>query len=500
VENFMVEMQQQADSAAKRAAQAPPGELERVMGPFASFAIALSTICILAGGITSFHVGFCSVGGAAIGLGWPLCCLFSLTVALTMGQVASAFPHAGGPYQWAAILGGRGWGWATACFGLAGLITVVAAINVGTCRFVVCAMADHLEYKPAEVHPHIQALAVVLMTLSQALVNHRGMRLTSWLIDMSGYLIIVVALALTAAMLVLGAGNGSLDPERLVTFANYSGSAGGDVLPATENVAWLFALGLLLPAYTFTGFDAPAQTAEETFDPRRNVPRGIVRSVLVSGLAGWAMLAAIVLAIPNMDEAASKGDQVFFWILQEVVPQPLRTVLSVGMIAAMYLCGLAMVTSTSRLAYGLARDGGLPFSTVLRRIGSHHTPSAAIWAVAGVAALFAVAVPYEASAAVCAIFLYLAYVLPTALGFWTHGRRWTRMGPWHLGRWYRPLAVVCVLGCIMLIVIGMQPPNEIAVPIVAATVGVMVVLWFGYIHRHFPGPPASVLQELSATE
>ena len=45
------------------------------------------------------------------------------------------FPTAGGLYHWAAILGGRGWGWATAWFNLAGLITVLAAINVGTYRF-----------------------------------------------------------------------------------------------------------------------------------------------------------------------------------------------------------------------------------------------------------------------------------------------------------------------------------------------------------------------------
>src|SRR5262245_48272365 len=71
-------------------------ELARRMSGFSNFAISFSIICILAGGITSFHLGFCSVGGAAIGLGWPLVCLFSLTVALTMGQVASAFPTAGG--------------------------------------------------------------------------------------------------------------------------------------------------------------------------------------------------------------------------------------------------------------------------------------------------------------------------------------------------------------------------------------------------------------------
>ena len=110
-------------------------ELARRLNGFSNYAISLSTICILAGGVTSFHLGFCSVGGAAIGLGWPLVALFSLIVAATMGQLASTFPTAGGLYHWSSILGGRGWGWATAWFNLAGLVTVLAAINVGTYRF-----------------------------------------------------------------------------------------------------------------------------------------------------------------------------------------------------------------------------------------------------------------------------------------------------------------------------------------------------------------------------
>src|SRR5438105_1986840 len=112
-------------------------ELARRMDAFSNFAISLSIICILAGGVTSFQVGFCSVGGASIGLGWPLVCAFSLVVALTMGQVASAFPTAGGLYHWASILGGTGWGWMTAWFNLVGLITILAAINSCAYDFVV---------------------------------------------------------------------------------------------------------------------------------------------------------------------------------------------------------------------------------------------------------------------------------------------------------------------------------------------------------------------------
>ena len=82
----------------------------------------------------------------------------------------------------------------------------------------------------------------------------------------------------------------------------------------------LFVLGFLLPAYTISGFDASAHAAEETVAAARSVPRGIVGSVLASGLAGWIMLGAMVLAIPDMDRAANQGKFVFYWMLEEVLP------------------------------------------------------------------------------------------------------------------------------------------------------------------------------------
>src|SRR5277367_5842431 len=147
-------------------------ELARRLGSFSNFALSFSIICILAGGVTSFHLGLCSVGGASIGLGWPLVVLFALAVAATMGQLASAFPTAGGLYHWSALLGGRGWGWVTAWFNLAGLITVLAAINVGTYRFAVGTLF------PDGLTPSVdilaQVLAVVLISGSQAAINHLG--------------------------------------------------------------------------------------------------------------------------------------------------------------------------------------------------------------------------------------------------------------------------------------------------------------------------------------
>src|SRR5262249_39003074 len=199
-------------------------------------------------------------------------------------------------------LGGRGWGWMTAWFNLAGLVTVLAAINVGTYRFAAGALGPRLGIDAWALDPVPQALGVMLITASHAAINHKGIRATTRLTDFSGYLIVAVSAALAVSLLVFAS---SIDPTRLVTFTNYSSRRGGDVWPATESLAWLFALGLLLPAYTITGFDAPAHAAEETRGAARAVPRGIVRSVAISGLAGWVLLSAVVLAAPDIGGAAA---------------------------------------------------------------------------------------------------------------------------------------------------------------------------------------------------
>lgn len=468
-------------------------ELSRTLTAFSNFAISLSIICILAGGITSFHIGYCAVGGAAIGLGWPLVCLFSLAVALSMAQIASAFPTAGGLYHWGAILGGRGCGWATAWFNLAGLVTVLAAINVGTFRFLAAIWRpEWLDDQAVEI------LAVVCITASQAAINHLGIRLTSRLTDCSGFLILAVAVALPAALAIY---SGPWQLERLVTFTDHSGlPADAPVWPVGASLPILFLLGLLLPAYTITGFDASAHVAEETLAAAHNVPRGIVGSVLVSGLMGWLLLCVLVLAMPDPAEGARQGPLVVPWIMNSVLPGWLAELMFAGILAAQYLCGLATVTSASRMTYAFARDGGLPWSHVLRRVSMRwQTPVAAIWAVAVAAVLFTLSTPvYSTITVVCTIFLYISYVLPIAAGLLAHGGSWKRFGPWHVGIWFRPLAVASLLGCSVLILVGMQPPNEASLPVVAGMGLLLCVAWFAGMRTRFPGPPVASLAEATA--
>lgn len=473
-------------------------ELLRSMNGFSNFAISFSIICILAGGITSLQLGISSVGGAAIGLGWPLSCFFSMLVALAMGQVASAFPTAGGLYHWGSILGGKGWGWITAWFNLVGLVTVLSAINVGTYLFIIGALGSLYDFKLESLGANgafaLQAVCVLAITVTQAILNHRGIRLTSRLTDLSGYLIFAISLLLTVALFVVAK---HIDFSRLWTFTNYSGPAGADIWPKTDNLLYLFLLSILLPAYTVTGFDASAHTAEETTNAALNVPRGMVRAVLWSGLFGWIMLVAIVVAIPDMDQGAAQGGNVFYWLMDSVMPKGLKTFLYVGIAVAQYLCGLATLTSASRMFYAFARDGGLPCSAKLKSVSARfRTPAAAIWTAGALSAAFTLYTPvYSTITVICVIFLYVSYVIPIALGFFAYGKGWTRMGPWTIGRWYRPVALLCVLGCGLIIYVGIQPPNHKALGIVVVSLVAAGVIWFGYERKRFQGPPAGLLSQ-----
>jgi amino acid transporter len=156
-----------------------------------------------------------------------------------------------------------------------------------------------------------------------------------------------------------------------------------------------------------------------------------------------------------------------------------------------YLCGLATVTSVSRMVYAFARDGGLPWSNVLRRINHRfRTPVSAIWVASILSIGFTVYTPvYTTIAAVCAIFIYVSYLLPVAAGLVAYRRKWTQMGPFNVGNWYPPIAVLCIVGCVALIYIGIQPPNDKALQILIGTVIVTACVWFGLERRRFQGPP-----------
>lgn len=477
-------------------------ELHRRMGGFQNFAISFSIICILAGGITAFPLSLSAAGGASLGIGWLVASVFALIVATSLGQIASAYPTAGGIYHWSSILGGKGWGWSAAWFNLAGLLFVVSSVNFGVFLlfrdlFLAGVLGmDVSGWVSAGMFDGgwwIQTIFIAAITATQAVFNHYGIKMTTIFTDFNGYIILAGSVVLTLALLFWAP---TIDFGRLFTFTNFTGEAGGSVWPtATATVFFALMLGLLQGVYTITGFDASGHTSEETRNAARQVPRGMIHSVLWSGVFGYAMVCAFVLALPSVEEGAAQGWNAFPWLMaQSPMPEVLKDLLIIVIVVSNYLCALSGLTSCSRMMFAFSRDGGLPFSTTLRYVSpAHRTPTHAIWwgaILSVVATLYGDA--FFVLATGCAVFLYLSYVMACGAGLRSEMQgKWTKKGPFTLGGASKLMAVLAIIGCVILIFVGIQPPNQKVGYLIIALVVVMVVFWYAGERKRFKGPPMS---------
>lgn len=521
-------------------------ELSRRMGPFQSFAVSFSIICIISGGLASFPIAMSTAGPWAATIGWIIGGIYALIVAAALGQIASAYPTAGSLYHWSTILGGRFWGWLTAYFNLLGLLFVIPAVNVILYGFIRdLFFAGMLGQDVSGWTNTTQYIWVAGISIAQALLNHFGIRLTTILTDFAGYLILVVTVILIGMFLMAAP---SFNLTHAFELADKTGDAGGGVAPGGLGLFMAIMMCMLYPLFTITGFDASAHTSEETVDARNTVHKGMLHSVFWSLVFGFVLALSMVMALPAVYTAlaadpkqttlsadvmkglaAIKGGPspadmaVLGWssftvlFNTVIMPYTIGKVMAIGIIIANFLCALAAVTSTSRMIYAFARDGGLPFSNLLASVSpTYRTPVWAIWFTAILSVILVIiTTPLNAFAALstgCAMYLYMSYGMPIIAGMFAEGRTWTTFGTFRLGIFSRIFAFVTLLGTIGIIIAGHAFVPSIAAvaadpkanPPVAGsafvpglwyyTAGYLVILgilWFAIENRRFQGPPVT---------
>jgi amino acid transporter len=262
--------------------------------------------------------------------------------------------------------------------------------------------------------------------------------------------------------------------------------------------AWAFLLGLLQAQWTYTGFDASAHMAEETSDPRRTAPWGIVLSVAVAGVAGYALLIALTLAITSIPAALTTKDSsgnlvpAAIAVFQNALGARLGNALGALASIAMWFCGLSCVTSASRALYSLARDQGIPWSGLFKRVNAKHgTPGPAIWAIvaASLAAMaWTGAVPIVTSLSTVA--LYLAYIIPVVLGLRARADSvpWTSAAVWSLGRHGRLVNIIAIVYTVIVCIVLMMPPNQLAGQTLLCVLAALAVVYRVFVRRRFTGP------------
>jgi amino acid transporter len=423
-------------------------ELFRNMGGFSNFAISFSIISILTGAVTLYDYGLEQGGPAEMAFGWPIVSLMTLAVAASMAELSSAFPTSGGMFHWAVMLGGRGWGWFTAWFNIFGLVATVAGVDYGCAQFLTPLLG-----LSSTTRTVLAVYGVILV--SHGLFNHYGIRLVAWLNDFSVTVHILGVVAIIGLLVVFA-------PKHPVAFFFEARTS------TAHPYFWAFLLGLLQAQWTFTGYDASAHVSEETVDPRRRVPWGIVSSIVVSAVVGYLLLFALTLSIHDIPSALgatdARGNKIpaVIAILQQALGPAAGSAASALAAMAMWFCGLSTITSISRTLYAFARDGGTPLAGLVARVGSHRTPSFAIW-VSAVAAFLAALYSgaYSVITSISTIGLYVSYIIPVYLG-WRALRsgRWVVRGPWHLGRYSQIVQIAGIAWTIFICFILVMPPNQ----------------------------------------
>ncbi len=138
--------------------------------------------------------------------------------------------------------------------------------------------------------------------------------------------------------------------------------------------------GAAIVFFTFIGFDSVSTAAEECKRPQRNMPIGIVGTLIVCGVL-YTSVAFVLTGIVNWKTLGNASPVAN--ALQEIGMDKLRFTVTVGALLGMLSSLLVYQYGQARIWFAMSRDRLLPdiFSKVHRR---YHTPHVSTW-LAGLA-------------------------------------------------------------------------------------------------------------------
>jgi amino acid transporter len=454
-------------------------ELSRAWSGFTNFAISFTIISVLAGTFTTFGQAWNNGGPVVVSIGWPVICALVLMVALSMSELTSAMPTAGGPYWWAAKLGGANWSWYTGWLNIVGLVGIVASVGYGAATFLNVTLGVYtvdifgINFGDTENILSEQWLLFFLILVLYTLVNVFGDRILALANNISvGWHVLGVAIVIGLLVFVPDDHQdvGFVFGERL----NLVGFGEG----GTASAAFWFLvlpLGFLLTMYTQTGYDASAHTAEETRGAAIGAAQGVWRSVFWSAVIGWLVLLAFLFAATDteaVNEAGGASTAIFTSALADDM-WAAKAILIIATVGQLF-CGAAGLTSASRTWYAFSRDRAIPGWWLFRRLNRDRVPSYAVLAVSIFAAIITIPAFWSTDAAptfpwaffavvgICTVGLYLAYAIPVYLRL-RQGDAFER-GPWNLGRHYRWINTVAIIWVAITVIVFILPFGPAGVP------------------------------------
>jgi len=338
-----------------------PRELPRKLGLVTGMAVVVGVI--IGSGIFRVPSPIAATAGNLTGitLVWVVGGIVALFGALSIAELATMYPAAGGPYVYLREAYGRplaflfGWMW---------LLTTPISWAAQSLMF-----AEYLGYFvpiPATVQHLIAAVLIILV----AAANYRSVKLGAAIQNLATGAKVLAIVGLSTAIFLFAPG-GQANPlhGEAMGAANWSG----------------IGIGLIAALWAYDGWENLTTLSGEVKNPQRNLPIALIGGVLVVIAAYLLINAAYLRALPLPQLAASKS----------VAADAAQAVL--GRAGASLACALVMLSvfgtlngttlSSPRVFFAMAEDG-LFFRTVGRVHPRFETPYVAIGFIAVLAVIY----------------------------------------------------------------------------------------------------------------
>lgn len=352
--------------------------LSRYLGVDKHFAKTMTAFDLVAMGVgavigTGIFILPGTVAANTAGPGVTLSFLFSAIVcalaAMCYAEFSSALPVAGSAYSYGNVVFGEIFGWILGWALILEYMLAVASVSTGWTAYFQSLLAGFGVKMPQAIAgpfdpahgTYINLTAIIIVLLITAMLSH-GMQTSTRINNMA----VVIKIAIIILFLATGV--------FFIRKANYHPFLPYGMKGVFRGATTVF--------FAYLGFDAVSSSAAEVKNPKRNMPLGIIGTLVVATVLYMGV--SVVLTGMAPYKKLDVANPVSF-ALQLVHQNWLAGLISLGALIGMFTMMVTMTYSSSRLVYSIGRDGLLP--SYLSKLDETGTPQHAVWTVGVLIAL-----------------------------------------------------------------------------------------------------------------
>ncbi|MFC0906537.1 amino acid permease [Clostridium sp. MT-14] len=407
--------------------------LKKVLGPFELMMLGIGAI-VGTGIFVLTGVAAANYSGPALILSFIFSGITCSFAALCYSELAAMIPVAGSAYTFGYVGLGEIWAWMIGWDLLMEYMVAVSAVAVGWSGYIVALFeSGGIELPAALVNPPglnggMVNLPCILILFVIMLFLFRGVSQSAKLNDV----LVIIKISVVILFIILGVGH--IKPANWHPFFPYGVSG------VFKGAAVIF--------FAYIGFDAVSTAAEEVKNPQKDLPIGIIGSLLVCTVLYIIVSAVLTGVLPYYVYKTTAAPVAF--ALQQIGISWGSALVSVGAVCGLTSVLLVMSYGSTRILFSLSRDGLLPetFSSVHPKYG---TPVKSTVIVGIIVMLLSGFVPLGELATLTNIGTLFAFIIVSASVIVLRKRRPEYERPFKCP-WVPFVPIVSILFCAYLII------------------------------------------------